>query len=153
MKTLSSVLLLAASVAVAIVYTACDVASPGGEVIVSPSSVALKKGHSAQFTASGGFEYRWRLENEDWGLLSTRRGPSTVYTSYYDPREVVSGVSANTKPEVQIIYADSYIPDSGIVGGTSNDTSDVLQTGEAYITHLTECDVDCMTNKTAATAP
>jgi len=150
MKIVSAIVIVAAFLAAALFHTACDVESAAGEVIISPSSVALKKGDSAQFTASGGFEYQWRLEDEQLGMLSTRRGQSTVYTSLRDPREVVSGESANTKPEVQILYADSYIPEGALDTGT-NHTSETLRTGEAYITHITRCEVDCDPDDETAT--
>jgi hypothetical protein len=140
MKRIWILLIIAVCAAVAAFFCACEVDSASGEVVISPSSAVLKKGESIQFTASGGYEYRWSLKNEEWGMLSSRRGPLTVYTSLYDPRDCTG-----CKPEqgaVQILYAESYIPASltagGKAGGASNATMDVLMTGEAYITHLTD---------------
>ncbi|MBM4143945.1 MAG: hypothetical protein FJ225_10205 [Lentisphaerae bacterium] len=139
-------ILIACAAAAAAAHTACEVDSASGEIIISPSSAALKKGESIQFTASGGFQYRWRLKNEKWGTLSARRGPSTVYTSLFDPRDCL-GCDAELE-EPQILYADSYIPDgmtqSGAAGGTNSVSAagGVLGTGEAYITHLSERDAE-----------
>jgi hypothetical protein len=141
-------LLLACALALlpSLVYVACEISSATQEVVVSPSSAALKKGESIQFTASGGFEYRWHLENEKWGMLSTRRGSTTVYTSLYDPRDAAGATAEGTV--LQVLYAESYIPAAMSQQGASGRV-DVLTVGEAYITHLSECDVECTdyTNK------
>lgn len=156
MKIRLSVLVTAAAAAVcALIQTACEVDSATGEVIVSPSSAALHKGDSIQFTASGGFEYKWRLKEEKWGMLSTRRGSSTVYTSLYDPRDCST---CDVDLDYQVVYADSYIPDGVTVSGdggapTNSMTVGVLGTGEAYITHLSECDTECEAEEEEAPGP
>jgi hypothetical protein len=109
---------------ISLLYTACDTTPASDKPEITPSSTTIRIGQSIQFSAVGGYEYTWRLENDLYGALSTRRGNTTVYTSLYNPD------ASNTL--TQILYVDSTITGSS----TSTNTSDYLQTGEAYITHV-----------------
>jgi hypothetical protein len=74
---------LASAVLVAGLFlgTGCDTDSASSAVEVSPSSVVLSQGESANFTASGGYEYTWSLDpNDGSGRLNTSKGPTVTYT-------------------------------------------------------------------------
>ncbi len=59
-----------------------EVGSPSeAEIVVAPQQVRLRKGESAEFTASGWHAYIWTVEHTDWGILSRTRGARTVYTA------------------------------------------------------------------------
>jgi|GEM_PF-1225973 len=100
----------------------CEVTSDPGKVSIHPDSALLREGESITLTASGGREYTWRLEREEWGRLNTRRGESVVYTSVYTPPWGQSAVQ-------------KVIVTANVVG--TNSTTATL-TGEAYITHRPE---------------
>lgn len=92
---------------------------------MTPSSATLQSGQWADFTASGGYEYTWSLENEGWGVLSSRHGMTVRYTSTYSPDP-----EAAENP-VQILRVTSTITGTGGTNTTSYSAS-----GEAYITHF-----------------
>lgn len=51
-------------------------------ITISPALGSVSnRGDSVTFTASGANTYSWSLQHKDWGLLSTRTGPTTTYTS------------------------------------------------------------------------
>ena len=114
---------IACTAITSVVMTGCEVSSSSEPVLIEPSSVTLKKGQSAQFTATQGYDYEWGLKDETWGTLSSRRGQTVTYTSLYEPTE---GASAS-----QVLSVTSTIQGTG---GTSNETYSI--TGQAYITHL-----------------
>lgn len=54
------------------------------ELRVSPSEVTISENEEITFVASGGDQtYDWSLSEESWGILSTREGPATTYTSIH----------------------------------------------------------------------
>lgn len=91
---------------------------------ISPQEVTVNKGQSVTFTASNGYDYEWRLDHEDWGTLSARTGPQTVYRSLREP------ASADTV-EVQTLRLRSTIPGSS---GTNGEA--YVREAEAYIKHV-----------------
>ena len=121
--TIPGLILIAA---VYIVVTGCETEPVGqSDLSVSPNSVGIRKDQSVEFTASGGYEYSWNLKagKENWGVLSTRTGNKTTYTSRYDP-------GTNTLDVYQVLTVTS------IIGGSTNSSSGSA-TAEAYIEHLT----------------
>lgn len=108
--------------------TGCDTESAAeNNVRITPGTATLRINQMQEFTASGGFDYTWSLENEDWGTLSAREGNSTVYQSLHDP-----GAEAETAR--QILRVTSTINSQGQNG--TNETS-YSHTAEAIITHET----------------
>ena len=101
--------------------TSCETESVNGSISISPSTVQLEKDESATFTASGGYEYSWTLSDESLGILSSRSGASTTYTSRYDP-------GSNNASVIQILTVSSTI--------AGQNTSQALATAEAQIEHM-----------------
>ena len=116
-------LFLGSGVTVALLaLTSCEVDSPSDRLQITPSSVTLKKGESAEFVATGGFIYEWSLQDDkdtakNWGELSTRTGDRTVYTSLRDSVGTVT---------VRTLTVKSYI----VEGAVTN-----VATAQAYIKH------------------
>jgi hypothetical protein len=126
MKTLSYICVCFLLALALFAVTGCEdvKAKPAtGKVEITPDSVAIRVGHAITFTASGGYEYTWSLEEESWGTLSTRSGDQTTYTSTYAP-------GSNTNA-TQILHVSSTIP-----GNTSTNTAPSQWSAESYITHL-----------------
>jgi hypothetical protein len=111
-------------VSVALLFTACETESAATRVEITPASAAIRQGQSVEFTAHRGYEYTWDLAHEEWGLLSTRTGNRTVYTSYYTP-------ASNLTDVVQTLTVSSSVP-----GGTGTNDAPVQWTAEAFIRHL-----------------
>jgi len=99
----------------------CETQSADERPVITPSAAVIRKGQSIEFTATSGYQFQWRLKNENWGVLSSRTGDRVVYTSVYQP-------GSNTTDITQILTATSIIPGSGVVA------SNLM--GEAFITHL-----------------
>lgn len=145
MKKLTTILcpfVVAALAAMGFGITAgCEAQSSREAVIITPSTATVKKGQSVSFTASGGHEYWWELKYEGWGTLSTKRGPTTVYTALVTPG--VSNAVLN-----QVLTCISVIPGtpepSSETVESSTDTNNTTQAteesyqvrGTADITHL-----------------
>lgn len=111
--------------AVYIAVTGCETEPVGqSDLSISPNSVGIRKDQSVEFTASGGYEYTWDLDEESWGILSTRTGNKTTYISRYDP--------GTNNVAVQVLTVTSTIEGRD---GTTNSSSDNA-TAEAYIEHL-----------------
>jgi hypothetical protein len=103
--------------------------SSSSSVSISPSSATLYAGESREFTASGGDNYEWSLSSSDYGLLSTKSGGSTVYTSMYEP---------DTGPAVAVtLKVVATIDGAGPTSKFTNDSgSTTTRSGEAVITHI-----------------
>ncbi|MCX7591188.1 MAG: hypothetical protein N2255_06115, partial [Kiritimatiellae bacterium] len=72
-----------------IAVAGCETESASSPIRITPDSVTIRKGESVEFTATGGFIYEWHLQDDkdpakNWGVLSTRTGSRTVYTSLRD---------------------------------------------------------------------
>lgn len=89
-------------------------------ITISPSSVSLAQGQSQVFTAAGWQDYTWVLADSSAGTLSTKKGPTTIYTA-------VASLSSNT---TQILTVSGNVSSSTTTGTTSTVTA------EALITHL-----------------
>jgi hypothetical protein len=135
MKTFLPALALTAILSGIILSTGCETeSSTENNVRISPNTATLAKGESQEFTASGGYEYRWSLENggivDEWGTLSVADGPSTVYTSSKD---------SSTAGTFRIIRVTSTIPgSSGYTGTGSNATTTAdsyAMTAEVHVEH------------------
>lgn len=122
--------LLGAALVSTALLSGCDTESADElNTIISPDSVTITIDEAVVFTASGGFEYRWSLADDDLGTLNTRTGSSVVYTSRSDP-----GLS-NTVPNtvLQVLSVASTLRDSA----TTNQVDELFtRTAEAFITHV-----------------
>ena len=100
--------------------------SADADINIEPASVVLKQGQSAEFVASGGYEYRWSLDPEDGtGRLSTRKGDRTVYTCLS---------TSGTQPKKIVVV--SYIPgEASGEAGTNVVTTVYSETAYAYVYH------------------
>ena len=130
--------------AASLLCSGCEIkfASASEEIYITPSAARVLKGDSVAFKAEGGYSYRWSLKEPDWGSLSSARGPKTVYTSRYDPRD---GGKTDATLETQFLFLESYIAEAGTDGDgtTTNGTITVLSSAEAQITHVSRCDTCC----------
>ena len=91
---------------------------------ITPNNVSIRLGESQEFTAAGWQDYTWEIvgnDNQTRGVLSTRKGPSTVYTAVSETNGiVVLRVSANLRTQ-----------------GTTNGSTDTTRvSAEALITHI-----------------
>jgi hypothetical protein len=68
----------------ALLWSGCDLTdadSTEKKITVTPDSVVLTPGKTAQFKASGGYDYEWNLlPNDGSGRLNTYHGDTVVYT-------------------------------------------------------------------------
>lgn len=107
-------------------FTACDTQPASQKPSIFPSSTRIRFGETIEFTASGGYEYEWSLENDSYGALNTRRGDKVVYKSFYNP-------SSTTGLVTQILHVRSYITGSS---QSTNSSTTYQQEAEAYISHV-----------------
>ena len=107
-------------------FSACDTEPAQSKPSIFPSSTRIRFGESIEFTASGGYEYEWSLENDSYGALNTRRGPKVVYKSFYNP-------SSATGLVTQILHVRSFITGSS---QSTNSSTAYQQEAEAYISHV-----------------
>lgn len=126
-STIVSILLGAGFCAVALLcLQGCDTSSSTENVKISPASVRIRYRESISFAARGGYDYTWGLSEPSWGTLSTFEGPTTTYTSYYEPG------GTNFLP-TQVLSVTSRILLNERRGAT-NDQS-YVESAEAYIIH------------------
>ena len=139
MKKVATVACFALIGITALLLTGCETESvKNNDLAISPSSVGLHKDETTEFTASGGFDYTWSLQNPSWGVLSQVTGPTTVYTDRYDP-----GSNGNVSA-IQVLTVSSSIQganSSPNTGSSSNATTtstntDTIGTATAQIEHL-----------------
>ena len=140
MKKLITVACFCLFGAATLLQTGCETESvSNNDLTITPSSIGLRNGDTAVFTASGGFDYSWSLQNPSWGTLSALTGPTTTYTDRYVP-----GSNGNASA-VQVLTVTSSIQgaNSSGTGGSSssNDTTtatnaDVIGTATAQIEHM-----------------
>ena len=123
MNRLGVILCLFLLAAVIITAPGCEdiEAKPAtAQVRITPDSASLNVGQSQLFTASGGYEYTWSLEQDSWGTLSARSGSETIYTSTYDP-----GTNTSSPQELTVTST-----------GLSNASTNGPPSATAYIYHL-----------------
>ena len=127
MKHISIVLLTIVALATGICFVGCETESASeNNVRITPAAAIVLIGQAIELIASGGFEYDWTLENEEWGTLSARTGNRVIYTSNFDP-------GAETYTSSQVVTVTSTL-------GTETSGSNTLgyaQSAEAIITHQT----------------
>jgi hypothetical protein len=99
-----------------------DTASTSDSVSVEPSSATLAKGQSQEFVASGGYDYKWSLDDESAGTLSTRKGDRTVFTALSAPTGTVVTLTVT-----------STIEGTAEEPATTNALPSYSRTGEAVI--------------------
>lgn len=122
MKTFTLLSLLAVMTLGVIVFVGCETESADAPVHINPAAATVLKGESVTFTASGGYDYKWSLSNNEIGHLSTSTGKSTVYTSLSDT------------DNQQTLTLTSTI--DGTSTGTSTNTFSYAQTTTAVINHI-----------------
>ena len=98
-----------AVVLVAVTGCETETASATDPVFIVPDTATVLAGASVSFTAQGGYDYRWSIQNDEWGYLTTGEGPTTTYVSMHDP-----GFGTT---DVQILTLESTI-DLAEVGAT-----------------------------------
>lgn len=124
MQKIITILGLLLIVTVSIAIMGCEIESANvNNVSITPSSIGIRKNETVEFTASGGYEYTWSLEEESWGLLSAKTGSKTTYTSRYDP--------GTNNVAVQVLTVTSTI-----TGSSGTNSSAYEMTAEAYVEHL-----------------
>jgi hypothetical protein len=107
----------------------CDTDSASSAIDVSPSSVVLEKGESANFTASGGYEYTWSLDPDDGsGRLSTLTGPTVTYTCLN-----TNGVTPKKVVVTSTIEGTSTSSSSGTTSNGTTTTSAYSEQGFAQV--------------------
>ncbi len=84
---------------------------------VSPTYASLRRGQSVTLTASGGWNYRWALDNTEHGTLNATYGESVTYTAHTMP----SGT------DVQVTVT--------VTGRVSNYGTNGIYAAEARINH------------------
>jgi hypothetical protein len=110
MKRFLPVLVCSLVVLSPLLFLGCEVASSADtQLNLNPRSVTLKYKESQPFTVSGGYDYRWTLQNETLGKLDKRTGDRVFYTS----------LTTNT---TQLLTVESYINDAS--GNNSTNISD-----------------------------
>ncbi|MFO7871188.1 MAG: hypothetical protein R6V03_07120 [Kiritimatiellia bacterium] len=123
-KTKLCLLFCAAAVSV-FLLCGCESESTDKRIKIYPDSADISEGESVEFTVTGGYEYTWSLEEDGggtvWGVLSSRHGDSTVYTSVNTP-------SSNMVTRVLTVKSTPY------QGSESNSAPDSW-TAKAYIVH------------------
>ena len=127
MKKLVVIFGLVLIVAVCTGSGGCETKSASeSDLSIAPPSARVRIGQSVEFTASGGYDYKWSLDEDKgggvYGMLSTRTDNKTIYTSLREPGSNVV---------VRVLTVKSTIP--GASGGTN---APAIEVAEAYITHL-----------------
>ena len=106
-------------------------------VQITPSRVELGRGESQEFTASGGYDYAWSLDNggaaDEWGWISPTRGPRTVYTATRNGADASNGT-------IRVLTVTSFIEGSGSTDAQSSSNAPVTtttyaKTAEAFVVH------------------
>jgi hypothetical protein len=105
---------------VALFQPGCEVTSDEDDMMIDPSSSTIVLGQSITLRAEGADDFFWRVENTDWGTLSSTRGDTVVYTSRFAP---AAGATVVQKVTVVGSKAESI----------SNSTAKIAQ---AFITHV-----------------
>lgn len=96
-------LALCSSMMFLLILSGCETEpSEQAALTITPNNVSIRLGESQEFTATGWQDYTWEIvgsenqKREKRGVLSSRKGPSTVYTAVAGTNEiVVLRVSAN----------------------------------------------------------
>ena len=112
--------------AAACLLSGCD-AEPSGQIAISvtPNNVSLTKGQSQEFTASGWQDYTWELSETSIGVLSTKKGDSTVYTA------VAAPAGGTNETEVQVLTVSVNVSSAAT---TTTSTSGVPVTAQSVVT-------------------
>lgn len=125
MKRAGYILFLSSiSACLLILVNGCETTPATDKPQITPSAAVVKIGNSVEFTASGGYEYTWSLEDPTLGRLDTLRGSRVVYRSMYDP-----GASNSA---LQILTVSSTISGASQVTNAPS----FEHTAEAHITHI-----------------
>lgn len=117
---------MAVSLAVLFLCGGCETDPASTPIRITPSAAALRINQSASFSASGGYDYTWSLSDASLGYLSTRVGPTTVYTS------TASGGADSGS--LQVLTVTSSLQGEQTGGTGSNAVFHA--SAEAHITHL-----------------
>lgn len=115
--------------------TGCETQSADDNSLrVEPHSIGLRINQSAEFTATGGFTYKWSLSDPSLGVLTRSEGQTTTYISRFNPEAGAAAV-------IQRLIVTSTVGGSGSVtddttGTTNTTTTGFIDTDEAIIEHL-----------------
>ncbi len=121
---------LLVAVATAILPAGCDRESSDQiQLTVSPNSLVLPQGQSQAFTASGWQDYTWSLQTPGIGVLSAKKGDSTVYTAVRGP--VSTNETLTQVLVVSVTVPASGTPSTNVIPGTTQSI-----TAEAMILHV-----------------
>jgi hypothetical protein len=136
MKKLAPALCGIFVIAVMLATTGCETESVNNnDVSITPVSIGLYVNQYADFTASGGYDYKWSLQNPTWGVLSDFTGPTTRYTDRYDP-----GTNLNASAVQVLIVTSTIQGESGSSPSSSNTvaiaSNATTGTATAQIEHL-----------------
>ncbi|MDA0577069.1 MAG: hypothetical protein O3B24_03110 [Verrucomicrobia bacterium] len=116
-----------------VLQTGCETqSSEDNGVRVEPHAIGLQVNQSQEFTASGGFNYTWKLSDASLGTLTRKDGPITTYISRFD-------ASSNSTAVVQHLTVTSTLGSGRTTTDGSNTTtssSGFVDTAEAVIEHL-----------------
>lgn len=125
MKRAGFILFLSSiSACLLILVNGCETTPASDKPQITPSTAVVKIGNAVEFTASGGYEYTWSLQDETLGRLDTLRGSRVVYRSMYEP--------GGSNAALQILTVSSTI--SG--ASQTTNTASFQHTAEAHITHI-----------------
>jgi hypothetical protein len=118
MKRLLMVLSFALAALPSLLFVGCEAESSADvELDLTPRQVTLGYMESATFKVSGGYDYRWSLENETLGQLDRRNGDQVVYAA------------TSTNAGTQILTVQSYIE-----GASGNSPTNVVTSNQAPTT-------------------
>jgi hypothetical protein len=117
-----------------LVFSGCEVDSADQAVRIVPEQSTVYKGQIVELRAEGGYFYTWRLEHENWGRLSARRGDSVTYLSIFAPSTNTDEAASIQKVFVYSTYTDQPYDDSGSTTGSQS----YVSSAEAIILHMPE---------------
>ena len=128
MKKILASILIPLAAACLLTICGCETDSANAPVYITPSSVSVAPGQSVEFTASGGYDYKWGLSDGTLGTLSTRSGPITVYTAG-------SHIGSTNATLAQVLTLTSTIAGQATGGTITTNQTPYTAQAEAYITH------------------
>ena len=110
--------------ALMLVFSGCETESSEQIALsITPNTVTLRAGQSQEFVASGFEDYTWSLSDADIGVLSTRKGNSTIYTAL-----------RSATNHTQTLTVTVNVPESGTGSVMSPGTTNRVS-ARALITH------------------
>ena len=91
----------------------CESDSARSPVRIDPGQVEMRRGQTHEFVATGGYDYRWSIDNKEIGLLTrTADNHRVLYTAARIPE--------NGGPVTQVLRVVSYISGASQPGTQTN---------------------------------